>query len=133
MGRHQAAQVGVGEEMIEAFLTFVGVILGAVPSWLISRFYYRRSTIEVPEWARQLVESLPDHPISTERLTELYHAALERGELHPDPYSGYVACPKCGEPSEQFKGYEATDYEHDRIYRGVQCGACGHEVAGGEI
>ena len=64
---------------------------------------------------------------------ELYHNALEDGELVPDPLSGHVACPKCGAPSSEFKYWEAVDHERDDLYRGVNCGMCGYEIDGGEV
>src|SRR5277367_533557 len=95
---------------MEIALMLAGVILGAIPSWLISRWFYRRSTVEMPDWAKNvpqwaipLIESLPEQPVTVERIIQLYQDALDSGKLDPDPLSGYVACPSCGAPSSEFE------------------------------
>src|SRR5687767_5637642 len=105
--------------------TLIGLLGGALISWALSHRYYRRSARETPHWAKRFIESLPDQPIPTQRLVELYHAALDSGEIgHPDPIGGYVACPKCGASSDEFEPWEATDFERDDTYRGMRCGRC---------
>lgn len=118
----------------------VGALVGALFSWPISHWYYRRSSQEatesaktIPEWAKPLIEKLPDAPVTTERLIELYHEALEIGEIRPDPISGYVKCPKCGASSDQFESWEAGDAARDQLYRGRRCKACGYDVHWEEV
>lgn len=118
----------------------IGIVLGGLVSWGIAHWYYRQSSKQAPEWAantpewaKPLIAKLPDAPVSSERLVQLYHEALELGDLQPDPYSGYVACPKCGAPSSEFKGWEDIDPVRGDLYRGVRCGKCGYDIAGGEV
>jgi len=34
--------------------------------------YYRKSSVKAPEWARPLIQSLPDQPISKEEFGKLF-------------------------------------------------------------
>src|SRR6266852_809745 len=100
-------------DMME-FAYFLG---GVIVSWVITHFYYKRSAKAVPDWAKPLTASLPDAPVSPEKLIQLYHKALEAGGLTPDAYSGYVVCPNCGAPSSQFQYRQ--DYGRDDRYLSV--------------
>ncbi len=64
-------------------------------------------------------------PMDREQLVERYHEALRDGELVPDPNFGYVACPKCRAPSDQFETSQAIDDRNDRAYLNVRCPRCG--------
>lgn len=126
--------------MREVLLMFGGALIGAILSWPIAHWYYRRATKETPEWARHvpdwavpLIESLPDSPVSTKRLVELYHKALEHGDISVDPWSGYISCPRCGASSDQFESWEASDPSQDMTFRGRKCGVCGYELSGEEV
>lgn len=110
----------------------IGTVLGGLVSWAITHVYYRQSSAKVPAWAKPLVEKLSDTPPSLEGLIKLYHEALEAGEFHPDPLTGYVVCPRCGTPSSEFKYWEANDPERGDLYRGVRCPHCNWEQ-GGEV
>lgn len=107
-------------------------VVGAIISGLISHWYYRQSSKVIPEWAKPLIDKLPNAPVTPARLVELYHEALETGQFVADPLSGYVACPTCGAASSQFEGWERGDSRGD-LYRGTRCKKCGHEIAGGEV
>lgn len=110
--------------------TLLGVAAGALIGWLIAHWYYRRASVDTPEWAKPLIDKLPDAPVSIQRLVELYHDALENGEIgRPDPLGGYVACPECGDSSDNFEYWEQTDDARDDTYRGVKCGKCGYDVS----
>lgn len=37
----------------------------------------------------------------------------------------FVCCPKCGASVEYLRGWQSTDYGHDRSYAGAECTACG--------
>lgn len=137
------AELGLREPMTmgtSILISVISVIVGFLLSWAIAHRYYRRASRDmdeqaqyVPRWAVPLIESLPDHPVSTARLIELYHSALENGEVSPDPSSGYLACPKCGAPSDEFEPWEAVDHTRDDAYHGVRCGRCGADVSWSEI
>jgi len=96
-----------------------------VVTWLVAHFYYRRSVTNAPNWARPLIERLPDTPPTPERLMDLYQQALMDGQIErPDPMTGLYKCPRCGAPASQFKG---QTYESDYV-TGVQikCPSCGY-------
>jgi len=128
--------------MGELLLTLGGALIGALLSWPIAHWYYRRAAKEIPEWARNtpewaipLIESLPSAPVSAERLITLYQAALERGDLFPDPESGYIKCPKCGAAKSQFESLWEPDPHRGTSYMGIdlgyrvrRCAACGNDL-----
>jgi len=121
-------------------LTFAGAVIGALLSWPIAHWYYRRASKEkpnwadaVPKWAIRLIESLPAHPVSTERLVTLYHAALEVGELYPDKVSGYVACPNCGASPDNFENWTETDPKYEDTHINQRCKVCGKNIFGDQI
>lgn len=67
---------------MEILIGAMGVVLGGLISWIITHIYHRRSRADVPDWARSLIERLPDSPCSLDQLMELYRdsvpvAALE--------------------------------------------------------
>lgn len=105
-------------------------LAGGVVSWVVAHWYHKRSSTEVPEWAKPLVENLPDQPVSRERLIELYHDALETGAISmPDPIGGYLACPSCGAPSSEFEPWGAIDPDRGDEYNGFRCGKCKRDVS----
>jgi rubredoxin len=106
-----------------------------VPSPLqaIAHLYYRRSAKEAPEWAQPLIDSLPDSPVSPERLVELYNDAFASGEMMPHQFTGFVKCPKCDAGQEFFEPYEAYDDHSGRGVRGFRCSKCGYELSGEDI
>jgi len=103
-------------------------LVGAGISWGIAHFYYRRSNTVAPDWAKPLIEKLPDAPITIERLIDLYHEAIETGQVTAHP-SGYVKCPECGVGQEHFKGWEAVDHEREDHYWGFKCDKCNHVLS----
>ena len=39
--------------------TLIGVALGGIITWIVTRHYYKKSMINAPEWARPLIDKLP--------------------------------------------------------------------------
>jgi len=110
---------------MEDFLFWVVVpaVAGGLLSWLITRHYYRKSSIDVPEWAKPILRSLPQNPPSKEKLLELFQAALQRGDVAPDPVLGHVACPECHAPSSEFRHTTVGDDAHTIVV--ATCPRCG--------
>jgi len=100
-------------------------LISAVVSWAITHAYYKRSSVNVPEWAKPIIERLPEAPPSRDQLIDLFHEALQDGELIPDPNFGYVACPRCKAPSTEFDTHEQFDEEREDRYLVVRCKRCG--------
>ncbi len=92
--------------MAELLIGGIGVLLGGLISWLITHAYYRRSSVQPPEWAKAFMERLPNAPVSDERLIQLYHEALQAKRISPDPFTGYLVCPQCSAPSSEFQYYD---------------------------
>lgn len=62
--------------MKQLLILIVGIVGGGLVSWLIANAYYRRSSIQPPDWARPLIEHLPKFPPTPERLLQLYRQVL---------------------------------------------------------
>jgi hypothetical protein len=54
----------------------IGAVLGSLGSLGIAHAYYRWSSVHPPNWARPLIEHLPQSPPSPERLVQLYLKTL---------------------------------------------------------
>ena len=80
----------------------VGIVGGAVLSWLISYIYYKKSSVQIPDWAKPIIKRLPEEPPTKDKLLELFQDALDKGEVEVDPVVGYVACPECKASSKDF-------------------------------
>jgi|WetSurSiteA1Bulk_404760.scaffolds.fasta_scaffold527918_1 hypothetical protein len=59
----------------------IGIIGGAAFSWLISHIYYKKSSVQIPDWAKPIIERLPEEPPTKEKLLELFQDALDQGEV----------------------------------------------------
>jgi hypothetical protein len=68
----------------------IGIIGGAILSWVITHYYYLKSSIQPPEWAKPIIAKLPKEPPTKEKLVELFQEALDAGEAEFDPIFGYV-------------------------------------------
>jgi hypothetical protein len=73
----------------------MGVILGGVISWIVTRHYYKKSSVNAPEWAKPLIEKLPKAAPSLQELTALFQEEINKGTIKPHPVFQYVACPNC--------------------------------------
>ena len=100
----------------------VGIVGGGVLSWLISHIYYKKSSVKIPEWAKPIIERLPEEPPTNDRLLEIFQDALNRGEVEVDPIVGYVACPECKASSKDFKKTAYGDDMHTVVT--VECPHC---------
>jgi hypothetical protein len=102
----------------------IGILAGAIISWIIAHIYYKKSAAHIPDWAKSLIERLPEERPSPDRLLELFEDALQKGEIDPDPVFGHVACPVCKSPSKDFKKKVYSD-ENDRSVMIIECPHCG--------
>lgn len=104
-------------------MTVIIFFAGAAFSWLITHLYYRKSSSQVPEWAKPLIEKLPDTPPTKEKLLELVQEYLNRGEVVVNEPTGHIACPECGNTAEQFQQEVFGDHRHTVVV--TSCPACG--------
>lgn len=112
-------------------VALIGIAASAVASWFFSRWYYQKSALEVPEWAKPLIAKLPDAPISTDRLIDLYHEAIQSGDIQPHP-SGFIKCPECGAGSDKFEAWQVAAHHLDSIFHGYKCSECNFELTAEE-
>ena len=99
------------------------LIAGFLLSWLIAHFYYHRSSTQIPNWAKPVIENLPEQPPSKVELLRLFQEHLDSGEIEVHPALGCVACPDCGESSQNFKEKVYGDDAHTIV--AVTCPSCG--------
>jgi hypothetical protein len=106
--------------MIELTL---GIIFGGIVSWCLTHIYYRKSSKEIPDWAKPIIEKLPKTKPSGAELLELFQDALDSKQIIPDPILGHVACPNCKAPSSDFETKCFGDENHTIIVK--SCPHCG--------
>lgn len=109
--------------MIQVILFIVGIIVSSVVTWIITYFYYRQSSINVPKWAKEMVKHFPEQKPSSEELLRLFQENLDSGEVKVDPLLGRVACPQCGESSKNFERTGFGDDLHSVAI--ISCPSCG--------
>ena len=103
----------------------VGVILGSLVSWGITHWYHKKSEKEAPEWAKPLIDSLPQEEPSTEELLAIVQNAINEGSVSPHPIFSHVACPECKAPIDEL---QETFYDHEHGYfvtAELECPHCG--------
>lgn len=104
---------------------------GALLSWGVSHWYYRKANKEVPDWARPLIDRFPIKPPTIEELVDLYHEAVMDGAIVPHP-SGFVKCPECGASANKFESWEHYAPRLDSLFHGYKCSACNQELTSSE-
>jgi hypothetical protein len=98
-------------------------IFGCLFSWSIAHFYYKRSSIQVPVWAKPLIANLPKDQPKLSELLRLFQKHLDSGEVIINPILGRVACPKCGESAKNFEENSVGDEYHTIV--SYTCPTCG--------
>lgn len=106
----------------------IGLIMGALASWAISHWYYRRSSNDQERLFRKLSSevrtAILDDSRSNLSIPEL-NRLLEDKTIDPEA-TGYPlpfkACPKCG--SVKLERHEYIDQKHDELYYVIQCKEC---------
>jgi hypothetical protein len=89
--------------VLELFLA----VLGIAAAWAVARWYHRRASAEMPEWARELKE-----PATRRDVEEVFRETLLD---EPEPHAPedkrdregsegeFEACPRCGSDSLEFE------------------------------
>ena len=108
-----------------------GIVGGAIVSWLLTHWYYRKANKEVPDWARPLIERFPISAPSLDQLVDLYHQAVMDGHINPHP-TGFVKCPECGAGADKFVPWEVYAPQLDSHFHGFKCSECNHELSNEE-
>ena len=68
---------------MQSFLYFLA---GSLVSWLVTMVYYRKSSVKAPEWARPMIERLPEQPIGKEEFAKLFAENLENATIDGGTY-----------------------------------------------
>jgi hypothetical protein len=110
-------------QLFRGMIELIIAISSGFVGWVITHIYHRKASTNPPEWAKPLIEKLPDVPPSREKLIELINEAFDSGILKPDPILGYVACPNCKSPSLDF-GHRTFSDERTTVVV-VDCPHCG--------
>ena len=97
--------------------------LSALISWFITHRYYRRSSKETPEWAKDIIENLPADPPTLSQLIRLFQKHLDSGDIQMHPVFKIVACPKCGVPVRDLEEKVYGDDAHTIVI--ATCPSCG--------
>lgn len=63
---------------MESLLYFVA---GSLVSWLVTMVYYRKSSVKAPAWAHDMIERLPESPVSKDEFAKLFAENLENTTL----------------------------------------------------
>jgi hypothetical protein len=101
-------------------------IVGAVASWGIAYYYFKRANKETPEWfsISNLKEILTKNPEDVDwtarQVVQLYNRKVF-DESSSDPLQ-YKCCPKCG--SENLDKSSLDDHAHDKSYYLISCKKC---------
>ncbi|QNI01790.1 hypothetical protein HXW73_01910 [Halomonas sp. SH5A2] len=67
----------------------IGLIAGALSSWAISRHFYKKSSVEVPEWFKPVAKQLPEQQPLLENLFKLIRTAIPRNEADSNSFGTY--------------------------------------------
>jgi hypothetical protein len=103
----------------------VGVIFGGFVSWLVTHIYYKKSSTKIPDWAKPIIDKLPQSQPTESELLELFQEALNSGDIVPDPIFGHVACPNCKAPASDFEKKEFYEDERCFTFVDITCPHCG--------
>ena len=106
--------------MLKLIISFLS---GGLISWLISHIYYKKASVNCPEWAKPIVEKLPRLKMSNKEIIEHFQKELNKGNAEIDPIFDIVACPKCGESIDKLER-EFHDQDGYSVMS-VNCPACG--------
>ena len=102
----------------------VEIIIAAIAgfiSWIFTHAYYKKSSKNIPDWAKLLVENLPKSKPTDTELLKIFEEALDTGSIVQDPVFGHVACPKCYAPASDFE--ESGGADGVPLY--ITCPHCG--------
>lgn len=104
---------------LAAVIALASVLIG----WFIAHLYYRRSSKETPEWAKDIIENLPADPPTLSQLIRLFQKHLDSGDIKIHPVFQIVACPKCGVPASTLEEKVFGDDTHTIVV--ATCPSCG--------
>jgi len=102
-------------------------IAGCLVTWLVTHFYYHRSSTCVPKWAEEFIRKLPAIPPTPSELLRLFQEQIDLGDIDINHPLGRVACPECGESAKKFEEKAfGDDYHTIIVYRCPSCGWSDH-------
>lgn len=109
--------------------TFIaGIVLGALTSWAVTHWYYRRSSNDqerlYSKLSSEVRTAILDDSRETLSIPEL-NRLLEDKTIDPEASSyplPFKACPKCG--SVKLEHRELYDHKRDEVYYTIRCMEC---------
>lgn len=101
----------------------IGCLAGGIISWAITHWYYKKSSVNIPDWAKPLIQKLPQIPPNYEELLRLFQEEITKGNIKPHPIFGYVACPNCNAKMDELKQKVVGD-DYNQILD-LSCPHCG--------
>jgi len=100
----------------------IGSVFGGLTSWVISHLYYKKSNTYAPDWAKPLIEKLPEIAPSGEELLKLFQHEINEGSIKPHPVFNHVACPNCNAPLSELVEKVMGDDQHTVL--DISCPHC---------
>ena len=101
----------------------IGIVSGGALSWFISHKYYTKSNVAIPDWAKPLIEKLPQIAPSEKELLRLFQIEIDNGTITPHPVFMHVACPNCHVPIDELIEKISGDDYHTIL--DLSCPHCG--------
>jgi len=102
----------------------LGILIGGIITWIIAHFYYKKSNVDIPEWAKPLMKKLLKIAPNKEELISLFQDMINDGLIEPHSVFKHVACPNCKSPLENMKYRVVGDNLHDGLI--MECPKCGY-------
>ena len=108
-----------------ALVSVMALLIGCFVTWYFARYYYRRAQREIPDWAMELLSSLPEIPPTPSELLRIFQKYLDSGDATYNHLLGVVACPKCGTSAKDFEEKYLGETDRETGVISFTCPGCG--------
>ncbi len=100
-------------------------VLGSLITWFVSKYYYQKGNKQTPEWAKPLIEALPNSKPSEEELLKIVQDYIDAGNAIIHQPTQRLVCPKCGKTAKNFHDDDVS--ADDICMVKTSCPFCGWE------